>query len=339
MTTMIGFIVLVALTSHLAPHLSRRDIFFGVTVPPSFRADPVARAISRRYAVEIWVLALVAIGLVATSPMPVVSGAMLLAQTFGASVAFVKARDAVIPHGAPPTRIREAEIGARPGLPGGWLAQIGPFVILLAAAAYVALHWDQVPARFPTHWNLAGRPDGWTTKSVGRVFRGFSMGLIACTMLWFTSYAVLHWTRLPRVTGEDGRQNQRVRRVNLIAMLASEYLLALLLAWTGVVAMFSGEGSRPRLPLVFRVAPFALLLVGGLVIRMVRRTPVSDGPPLGDSTPDSSWVLGRLYVNRADPTLFVEKRFGLGYTLNLGNPWAWLVIVLAVAALSTALAM
>src|SRR5688572_1505626 len=138
MTTMVGFIVLVAVMSHLAPHLSRRDIFFGVTVPPSFGADPVARAVSRRYAVEIWVLALVAIGLVATSPMPVVSGAMLLAQTLGAAVAFVKARDSVLPHAAPPSTIREAEIGARPGLPGGWPAQIGPFVILLAAAAYVA---------------------------------------------------------------------------------------------------------------------------------------------------------------------------------------------------------
>jgi uncharacterized membrane protein len=142
----------------------------------------------------------------------------------------------------------------------------------------------------------------------------------SCTMTLFTSYAVLHWTRLPRVTGTDGQQSRRVRQVNLIALLASEYLIALLLSWTTTVMMFSSEPGQLRLPLAFRVAPFALLVVGTLVIRVMRRMKVSDGPPVGDTTPDSCWIFGKLYFNRADPALFVEKRMGLGYTLNLGNP-------------------
>jgi uncharacterized membrane protein len=153
-------------------------------------------------------------------------------------------------------------------------------------------------------------------------------------MMWFTQYAVLHWTRLPRVTGADGDRNRRVRQINLIATLAGEYLVAFLLSWVTVIARFAAEGTSPRLPLVFRVAPFALFLVGGLLIRVVRRAAVADGPPVGDTTPDSYWIFGRLYVNRADPTLFVEKRTGLGYTLNLGNPWAWLIVVVFYAAIA-----
>ena len=47
MATMLGFIVLLAVTSHFAPHLSRRDIFFGVTVAATgmvrmWRALPAA---------------------------------------------------------------------------------------------------------------------------------------------------------------------------------------------------------------------------------------------------------------------------------------------------------
>jgi uncharacterized membrane protein len=334
MATMLGFIALVAVGAHLAPHLSRRDIFFGVTVSPDFHDRPLARTVSRRYAVEIWLLALAAGALVATSPMPVVSGGMLLVQSTGAMVAFVKARDAVRPYAAAPATIREADLGPRAGLPGGLAAQLGPFLILLASAIYVGLHWDGIPARFPTHWNLAGKPDGWTAKSVGGVFRGLGAGVLACTMMWFTQYAVLHWTRLPRVTGTEGEQSRRARRINLIATLAGEYLVALLVSWTAVVAMFAGEGARPRLPLAFRVAPFALLLSGGVLIRVVRRSVAAEGPPVGDTTPDSRWIFGRLYVNRADPTLFVEKRTGLGYTLNLGNPWAWLVMIVFFGALS-----
>jgi uncharacterized membrane protein len=286
---------------------------------------------------EIGGLAFVAAALVGTSPMPVISGSMLLAQTIGAFFAFTRARHAVRPHAVAPATIREAEIGPRPELPGGLIGQLGPFLILFAAAAYVGLHWEDVPARFPTPWNLAGKPDGWTAKSVGGVFRGVSIGFVACAMMLFTSYAVLHWTRLPRVTGTDGAQSRRVRRVNLIATLASEYLIALLLAWTTVVSMFSAQGAQPRLPLLFRVAPFALVIIGTLAIRVMRRTAISDGLPIGDTTPDSCWLFGHLYFNRADPTLFVEKRMGLGYTLNLGNPVSWLVVIVFVVALSVPL--
>ena len=30
-------------------------------------------------------------------------------------------------------------------------------------------------------------------------------------------------------------------------------------------------------------------------------------------------------AHREDPALFVEKRFGFGYTVNFGNPWAWVI--------------
>jgi uncharacterized membrane protein len=33
------------------------------------------------------------------------------------------------------------------------------------------------------------------------------------------------------------------------------------------------------------------------------------------------------YVNRHDPAMWVENRFGLGYTLNFGNWRAWLLII------------
>ncbi len=334
MNTMLGFIALVAISSHVAPYLTRREIFFGVTVSRSFREGPLARKVSRRFAVEIWLLAAAAAAIVVTSPMPFVSGGMLLGLTIGASVAFARAWSAVRPHATVPSTIREAGIGPREGLPGGIVGQLGPFLILLTAAAYVALNWDDVPAQFPTHWNLTGKADGWTAKSVPGVFQGFALGFVACSMLLFTSYAVVSWTRLPRVTGRDGQQHLRVRRINLLAQLAWAYLIAILLAWTTVVAMFAANARELRLPLAIRIAPFVLLIVGTLFIRVMRRTAVLETPPIGDTTPDASWIVGRLYFNRADPTLFVERRMGLGYTLNLGNPWSWLVVVVFVTAMA-----
>jgi uncharacterized membrane protein len=46
----------------------------------------------------------------------------------------------------------------------------------------------------------------------------------------------------------------------------------------------------------------------------------------GDGTPDAAWKLGQFYVNRQDPAFIVERRMGLGWTLNFGHPLTWLCL-------------
>jgi uncharacterized membrane protein len=45
-----------------------------------------------------------------------------------------------------------------------------------------------------------------------------------------------------------------------------------------------------------------------------------------DGTPDRYWKAGIFYVNPGDPAVFVEKRFGIGYTVNFGRPAAWVIL-------------
>jgi uncharacterized membrane protein len=47
-----------------------------------------------------------------------------------------------------------------------------------------------------------------------------------------------------------------------------------------------------------------------------------EAPLTGGLADNSRWVLGMFYVDRDDPSLVVEKRFGVGYTLNYGRPAA-----------------
>lgn len=42
---------------------------------------------------------------------------------------------------------------------------------------------------------------------------------------------------------------------------------------------------------------------------------------------DDNYWRGLLYVNREDPALFVPKRVGIGWAVNFGNPYSWLVLV------------
>lgn len=48
---------------------------------------------------------------------------------------------------------------------------------------------------------------------------------------------------------------------------------------------------------------------------------------------DSKWVLGSIYFNRNDPTWMVEKRTGIGWTINFGNPKAVILFIALIALL------
>jgi uncharacterized membrane protein len=50
-----------------------------------------------------------------------------------------------------------------------------------------------------------------------------------------------------------------------------------------------------------------------------------------DRTDDRDWTWGIWYFNRADPAFLVEKRFGVGYTLNFAHPFAWALLALIAA--------
>ncbi len=46
---------------------------------------------------------------------------------------------------------------------------------------------------------------------------------------------------------------------------------------------------------------------------------------------DCFWKAGLVYLNRGDPASMAATRFGAGWTFNLGNPAAWLIIAAIIA--------
>ncbi len=98
--------------------------------------------------------------------------------------------------------------------------------------------------------------------------------------------------------------------------------------------------ALPLSALVVGVAGGVLVIyaIGGSLYLAIRygqrgaRLERSVGAPLTNGLADNThWVLGAFYVNRHDPSVFVEKRFGLGYTINFGNPIALAMLVVFLA--------
>ena len=43
------------------------------------------------------------------------------------------------------------------------------------------------------------------------------------------------------------------------------------------------------------------------------------GELTGGLADNAHWICGVLYINREDPSMIIENRFGIGYTMNYGN--------------------
>ncbi len=327
-----------ALLMHFLPGWTRPDLFFAVTVDPSFRATPEASWILKRYRLNLWAHAFVAAAAVA---MGVIGGVALLAPAavlyviLGAIAALVGARRQVLPHAASPSAVREAALAPqRVQLPGGLAAWAGPFAILGCAAVVLALRWSGIPARIPVHWNAALQPDRWGARTAGAVYGALVTGAFICAVLLAIAWGIACWARRIDVRGAKARREERFRVAVLGILLAASYALALAGSWQSLLPL--REGQTP--PVAFFL-PLGLMLgvvlVGAIMLVRVRResygasSPVAEGrdeAPVGDRTPDECWKLGILYFNRDDPAFFVEKRFGLGYTVNFANPWTWVFL-------------
>jgi uncharacterized membrane protein len=331
----LGLIALVGVLYHFLPVLARPDIFFAVTVEPGFPGGGDGRRCLRRYRAQSWAATLVGALLVtlsSASGFPNLVAAGLLVQIAGVLAAFVTARSRVLPHAVASSPVRTAELAPRRDrLPGGWLAQLGPFAVLGGAAAVLVLRWQEIPERFPTHWNIDFQPDRWAARSPSSVFAQPLLGAAICGLVALIAYGALHWSRRVDTERVRAEQETRFRRTFALTLMLLEAALAIQFSWISLLPL-RGNGVLPWhffvvLLLVFAAAGAAIVLlarrrVEAAALLKSEGQPAEGGPPVGDRTPDACWKLGMFYVNRSDSALFVEKRFGLGYTLNFGNPWA-----------------
>lgn len=113
-------------------------------------------------------------------------------------------------------------------------------------------------------------------------------------------------------------------------MTACSYFLAVLFSWSS----FSAWRERTPNPAVIMivVVSFTVAVVIAMAWSKLNATGAergvavdAAGAPIGDRTDDRYWKWG-FYVNPSDSALMVEKRYGLGYTFNMGHPKVCLIL-------------
>jgi uncharacterized membrane protein len=317
----LGIVVLVGLLLYVTARVSRPGLFFGVTVDQAFTGSDTAQRIKRRYGLEIIVHSAVAMALVfAFGLAPAV-----LWQVWGDAWAFDYARRAAMPYAVVESAIREADLDPHPkeSLFVTVLA-LAPLALLFLLALYAHSHWDRIPNPFPVHFR---GPNDWFVSGPYGIYGLILLNIVLCGLMLMTRYGLRHWSRRVAIDGATAQAEARFRRIVTWVLVAAQYLMVAL-TWVALLsrALVAVVLAFGMLVLtVFLV--FVLLRIGQAGNRMV------SGGPSSDRTPDACWKWGMFYINPNDPALFVEKRFGIGYTVNLGNRWSWILVVITLLSL------
>ena len=291
------------------PYLTRREILFGVVVPADFRSRPEGRRAIRVFQIAVAIPAIAGLFIMTLLSsrfvaVPILASGVMMVFGF---TAFVMQNRKLRAFAIQPRPVRELELTTEPErLPRFvWLGLV-PLVILAATAFYLHAHWDNIPERHPIHWGLTGQPDQWADRTPQSVYGPLVFG--AGMTLWLFAFSLAVWY--------GSRRSEPLRRPALGVFITLEWVLALIMPGVAMEALI-------RLPVALLVG-ISMAVILACVVYLIRTNRNSRGPL--DATPNECWKGGILYYNPDDPVLFVGRRDGAGFTLNMGNPWSWVVI-------------
>ena len=323
-----ALVILIAAILWFMPRLTRPDLYFAVTVPPEFRDGAEGKSILQRYRTELVLASVLALALfvggVVWFGIGFVSVGHLI-ELLAGFIVFYRARRLTLQYAVQPTTIREAELHQHDRvIPGGWMVASGPFILLAGYAAYLLIHGGETPVRLTN-----GQPVEFTGHALPVYLLSVSGVLVSLTLML---YGLSRWVRPVHASGPERQRELKFRRTISAILLAWEYIVTLQASW--IMLARRDHGLIPvvtfPLTLVFVIAVFVVLArLGQGGSRFQAADPKSATTatvPVGDRTPDAYWKLGIFYFNPDDSAIFVEKRFGLGYSLNFARPTAWIIV-------------
>lgn len=211
-------------------------------------------------------------------------------------------------------------------------------VIIIANIIIVINGYDRIPNIFPIHWNALGQADNWVKKSYRSILLIPAMQCFMTAIMFFC-FKVIGWSKqqISASKPEISKEQNRIFRYRWsIYMIAMAVLMNLFFTFVNLNTIQIIKNNSNSMG-IFSVSFAVIVCVGSLImsiktgqggsrIRIQNREGKSSN--LADRDDDRYWKLGNtIYINKDDPSLFVEKRFGIGWTMNFGRIESIIILV------------
>ncbi|HLS23587.1 MAG TPA: DUF5808 domain-containing protein [Pseudogracilibacillus sp.] len=210
-----------------------------------------------------------------------------------------------------------------------------PFFITVATIVYTFSIYDSIPDQVWRHISFSGEIT-YTDKTPGTLLHLPIMQLFMIGTFLIIDYVISQSKQQlsPAKPEISKKQNILFRR---------RWSIFLFIMGTLVVVMFSfmqlsiiHESLIPYLdPVNYTI--IGIILVGTIWLSIRTGQGGSRIKVKGEEEAlkmerdeDRYWKLGQFYFNKDDPSIFVEKRFGVGWTNNWAHPLSWILLIILI---------
>lgn len=208
---------------------------------------------------------------------------------------------------------------------------------IIAVNLFLSLYkYPSLAEKIPIHWDFQGNIDGYMNKSIPAVLMMPGFQLLMGIIMYLAYYAMKKSKQ--KIDSKNPelslKKNIIFRKTWGIYFLVSTVLLELLFTVTNLMVL----GILQDLKLFNLVIIIVLTItIGGSIILSLVLGQGGDRIKIHyeedtygyDMEDDKLWKLGNsIYYNPDDPAIFVEKRVGVGWTVNGGRPLGILLLIL-----------
>lgn len=210
-----------------------------------------------------------------------------------------------------------------------------PHVFLILATVLLGvLYYDQFPDQIAMKYGL----DGEVTRSIEKSYMAVLWPAIVQAFLLivflFSNYAIGLSKQIVEGSDPEGSlaRNIKFRRMWSGYLIMTGFAVMALLVlfpigqlqdWGVNASMFATFAIVG----VITISSIILSFVTGQGGSRLKLEADNKGQTVPTQDMDQYWKMGQIYFNPKDPAIFVEKRFGIGWTLNFGNKLGWLFII------------
>ncbi len=340
-------LLLIGTMMWFVPVMKGQDAFFGIPVSTEFYRGAGARRCLQLYRVITGLMVAGPLGflLYAGRAAPLGPGVVLTAVLIagvGPTVPLVAFWYVVRPH-----ELKRAPGELAPAQePRSKWRYVTPWVeavllaTLLLAVALTTWRYPHLPDGIPTHWNAVGQADGWHPKSLLPILSILLvMAFMHAMLLWLLVGMAQVPVRLPAERPHEyaaaHEHYMRLWAAFTNVLRGATHLVFLGIVWASLSGIERQEqgGIPPGMILVLAGTAVLFLSLPWHIVKVWRgraeMRAIAGPGTIEQVTPTEGWIAGAIYYNRNDPSIWVEKRLGVGWTLNMAHPVSWLFMALA----------
>lgn len=344
----LSILLVLAIIQGTVPYFIKRTIAFGVTIPEQYIQDASIRTCKKQYTVFSLIVSLSMIMIFClwtVMKKPTEEFIMIVSTTIEFGIIFISLALYIYFHEKmkhykekmqwekqlKQVAVVDLTVRSEENLPP-WYIYLFPMLITIGLLGYTILQYDVLPNQIPTHWGPSGEPDAFTEKTPFTAIQLPIFSLVFQLMFMGIQVGMKFSGIKLSATNVKASKNRQLK----LRKLSSWFLFFMVLLMTMLFTFFQLTTIHPELfsdSILKFIIPFGVLflILAGTIVLTIKvgrsdklSTVVSE--EIMDVNDDQFWKGGLIYFNKNDPSIFVEKRFGVGWTLNFANPIGYLLI-------------